>query len=125
MIAGKKLDHIGLASNHPEEDAKFYEEVMGFHLKGKFPNGDGTVYFMENDHGTIYEIYKDTNATGKIDHIAYESTDIEADFKEVLEKGYIICTNGVEHIDTFWANGIRYFKIKSPGGEEVEFCQIL
>lgn len=125
MIAGKELDHIGLASTHPEEDAKFYQEVLGFHLKGKFPNGPETVYFLENDFGTVYEIYKDESATGKIDHIAFRSTNIDEDFQEAKEKGYEICTNGIEEISTFWNNGIRYFKIKSPAREEIEFCQIL
>lgn len=125
MLNNKKLDHIGLATNNQEEDVNFYLNVMGFHIKGKFQNGDDIVYFLENDFGTIYEIYPDENANGKIDHIAFSSNDIEKDYICAKENGYNICTNGIEKIDTFWNNGIKYFKIKTPGGEEVEFCQKL
>ena len=32
---------------------------------------------------------------------------------------------GIQSIPTFWEKGIKYFKIMSPTGEPVEFCQIL
>ena len=36
-----------------------------------------------------------------------------------------ITTNGIEGIPEFWEKGCRYFKIASPTGEQVEFCQVL
>lgn len=42
-----------------------------------------------------------------------------------VKQGYEITTKGIESIDRFWANGIRYFKIRTPGGEQIEFNQIL
>ena len=41
------------------------------------------------------------------------------------KNGYEICTDGIQSIPSFWENGIKYFKIKSPTGEEIEFCHIL
>ena len=41
------------------------------------------------------------------------------------EQGYTICTDGIEGIPTFWEKGCRYFKLLTPTGEQVEFCQIL
>lgn len=42
-----------------------------------------------------------------------------------VKNGYKIVTDGIEGIAGFWDNGIRYFKIASPTGEQFEFCQIL
>ncbi len=38
---------------------------------------------------------------------------------------WVIFSDGIEGIAGFWDNGIRYFKIASPTGEQFEFCQIL
>ena len=65
------------------------------------------------------------DAAKKIDHVAYDSTDIETDYKKAVDEGYKITTNGIEGIPTVFDNGVRYFKIQGPSGEEVEFCQIL
>ena len=131
MIKNRKMDHIGLAVKDAKVTADWYQEVMGFYLKGQFPDNDGkTVYFVANsDDSTIYEIYSDANlsdgAVGKIDHIAFPSDDIERDYQFCVEKGYTICTDGIEAIPSFWENGVRYFKILSPSHEEVEFIQQL
>ena len=39
--------------------------------------------------------------------------------------GYRFEEEGIQEIPTFWERGVRYFKILSPSGEAVEFCQIL
>ena len=120
-----------MAVTDPKADAEWYQEVLGFHLKGKFPDNDGkTVYFVANkDDSVVYEIYEGCDlpegAIGKIDHISYPSDDIEKDYQFCVEKGYTICTDGIEALPSFWENGIRYFKILSPTKEEVEFCQRL
>ena len=123
MIKNRELDHIGLASVDVEADAKWYQDVLGFEVIGHF----GPCYFIQNGT-TVYEMYPgklDPAVVGKIDHIAYKSTDIDADYNYCVEQGYEICTKGIEEISRFWENGIRYFKIKSPGGEQIEFVQKL
>lgn len=124
MLKGRSLDHIGIASVDVEADVQYYIDVLGFRVIGHF----GTCYFIQNG-GTIYEIFSRKEqpeaAIGKIDHIAYTSRDIEADYAYVVKQGYEITTNGIEAIDRFWENGIRYFKIRTPGGEQIEFNQIL
>lgn len=129
MIKGKKLDHIGLAVNDVEKNAQWYQDILGFSVKGKFiDDNEKHVYFLESN-GTTYEMYQDdslpADAIGKIDHISYTSNDIETDYKFCVGKGYKICTEGIEEISQFWDNGCRYFKILSPAGEQVEFCQII
>jgi len=130
MIKNRAVDHIGIAVEDVEKDAKWYQDTLGFTVKGKF-FGEGAshpTYFLQNG-ATVYELYQDDTlapaAKGKIDHISYQSTDIEADYKYCVDQGYQICTKGVEGCPTFWAHGCKYFKILSPAGEQVEFCQVL
>lgn len=124
MLKNRKLDHIGIASVDPENDVKFYCDVLGFEVIGNF----GRCWFIKSGD-VVYEIYESLDlpkdAIGKVDHVSYVSTDIEADYAYAVEKGYTIATNGIEALPQFWANGCRYFKIKTPGGEQVEFNQIL
>ena len=54
-----------------------------------------------------------------------ESKDIAADYAYCVEQGYSFEEEGIQTIHTFWENGVSYFKIMSPTGEPVEFCQIL
>ena len=130
MIKNRKHGHIGLATNDVEKDAKWYTDVLGFEVIGKFKGDDGTnVYFLKNCD-VVYEMYQANPAlppevAGKIDHYSFDSTDIEADYKYCVEQGYTITTNGIEEIPQFWANGVRYFKIASPTREQMEFCQVL
>ncbi len=130
MIKNRKLGHIGLATNDVETDAKWYIDVLGFEVAGKFKGNDGTnVYFLKNCDVT-YEMYQadpllPEGVAGKIDHYSFESSDIEADYEYCVAQGYEITTNGIEGISQFWDNGVRYFKIASPTGEQFEFCQVL
>lgn len=130
MIKNRKHGHIGLATNDVEKDAKWYIDVLGFEVIGKFPNGAGNnVYFLKN-RDVVYEMYQADpplapEVSGKIDHYSFDSDDIEADYKYCVEQGYTITTNGIEGLSSFWENGVRYFKIASPTGEQFEFCQIL
>ena len=40
-------------------------------------------------------------------------------------QGYIFEEEGIQELPTVWEKSVRYFKIMSPSGEPVEFCQIL
>ncbi len=123
------MGHIGLATNDIEADAKWYIEVLGFEVAGKFGEGKDTVYFLKNDD-VVYEMYQadpllPPELSGKIDHYSFASDDIEADYRFCVEQGYTITTDGIEEIERFWEKGVRYFKIASPTGEQLEFCQVL
>jgi catechol 2,3-dioxygenase-like lactoylglutathione lyase family enzyme len=129
MITNRKLDHIGMAVDNVEAAKDFYVSVLGGTVVGTFfCDGDpNPVYFVKVGE-IVYEMYQEPvapDARGKIDHIAYVSTDIEADYKFCVDKGYTITTDGIEALPTFWNQGCRYFKILSPTGEQVEFSQTL
>ena len=127
MIKGRKLDHIGLAVTDLEASKNWYCDVLGFEVIGHFYAGDTPAYFIKNGD-TVYEMYEeaiDEAVQGKIDHISFASNDIEADYAYCQKQGYTICTDGIEGIPTFWEKGCRYFKLLTPTGEQVEFCQVL
>ena len=62
---------------------------------------------------------------GAINHFALDSTDIEASFAEAQKLGLNFVEGSIQHIDTFWSNGIRYFNVLGPNHEVIEFCQIM
>ena len=130
MFEGRKLDHIGLQSVNSEKDATWYMEKLGFTLKGKFKSSRGEFYtwFVTNGEVT-YEISQnadlDPMLQGKVDHIALNSTDIEADYKACVDAGLTVITKGIESIPSRWENGCRYFKVRSEGGEAIEINQDL
>ncbi|MBQ0146197.1 MAG: VOC family protein [Lachnospiraceae bacterium] len=130
MFEGRKLDHIGLQAVNSEEDAKWYMEKLGFTLKGKFKSSRGEFYTWFVTNGPVtYEISQNENldptVKGKVDHIAINSTDIEADYKLCVDAGLEVITKGIEAIPSRWERGCRYFKVKSPNGEAVEINQDL
>lgn len=130
MIKNRKHDHIGLATNNIEATVNWYMDVLGFELIGDFvaPNGTPCKFIKNTD--ITYEIFQPVEGVkaelqGKIDHFSFQSENIEEDFAFCQEQGYKITTKGIEGISTFWDNGCRYFKIASPSGEEIEFCEVL
>lgn len=128
MIKNRKMDHIGLGVNDLESAVKWYMDVLGFELIGSFVTPDGIPAKFLKSGDLVYEIFQPiggVDAPGKIDHFSFLSTDIEADYAYCAEQGYSFEAEGIQSIPTFWEKGIKYFKIMSPTGEPVEFCQIL
>ena len=130
MFEGRKLDHIGLQCRDSEKNAKWYMDNLGFTLKGKFKSSRGEFYTWFVTNGPVtYEISQnadlDPMLEGKVNHIALNSTDIEADYKAAVDAGLTICTKGIEDIPSRWERGCRYFKVVSAAGEQIEFNQDL
>lgn len=127
MIKGRKLAHIGLGVTDLEASKNWYCDVLGFEVIGSFYDGDVPVCFIKNGD-TVYEMFEiemPKEVQGKINHICFASEDIEADYAYCVKQGYTICTDGIQGIPSFWEKGCRFFKLLSPTGEQVEFCQIL
>ncbi len=123
-VRGRALDHIGLISSDVERDVKFYCEELGFRVTGAF----GPIRFIQNG-STAYEILPGRNlpegTPSMLDHVSYVSGDIEADYEYVKSLGLEILGNGIMDIPFFWEKGCRCFKFRAPGGEVLEFDQIL
>ncbi len=118
------LQHIGIPCKNLDEAVAFYE-MLGFSKIYGTVNGNGNVAFMELG-GLVIELYDDAEPAGKsgaIDHIALNSTDIEASYAACKEAG----CNFKEPITflPFWSNGIKYFSMVGPNQEVIEVCQKL
>ena len=61
---------------------------------------------------------------GRIDHSAFDVDDIDATFLQLKKEGFAIFEEEPVFIN-FCNKGCRYFNIANPGGERLEFCQIL
>ena len=119
------LQHVGLPTLDMDATVKFYG-LLGFHIAHTKMNKGNKVNFLRKGNFTI-ESYEDKGAIkhdGAIQHIALDCENIEKAWEYVK-------TLGVKFIDKeimelpFWEKGIRYFNIKGPNEEVVEFCQIV
>lgn len=61
---------------------------------------------------------------GSLDHMALSVVDIEKAWEAVFKKKLEIVSESIGFAP-FWENGLKYFKIKGPNGEIIEFIQIL
>jgi catechol 2,3-dioxygenase-like lactoylglutathione lyase family enzyme len=130
MIKNRQSDHVGIAVNNLNETVSWYVEVLGFEVIGDFAAPDGTPCKFLKNADIVFEIFQPINkikpkVAGKIDHYAFRSENIEKDYEYCKAQGYHFTTDGIQQIPTFWEHGIRYFKIASPTGEEMEFCEVL
>lgn len=127
--------HLGIPVTNLGKSKKFYED-LGFAqvMNAEIRKEEGTieVAFMEFQ-GFQIELYKlfgdDLEAMslrkdGRIDHIALDVVDIEKAFEELKKANFDIIDAELNYL-SFWDNGVRYFTIKGPDGEKIEFNQIL
>ncbi len=121
-----KLDHIAMLVPNVEETIQFYKEVLGYQIIGEFTRKNGvTFYYLENN-GIVYEFFErscEPILLGKIDHVAYASSDIHADYEYYKQQGCLVDDSGVKYVDSLWGEGVDYFFIQSPSNELIEFCQ--
>lgn len=120
------LQHIGLPVKDYESSRQFYETLGFKNIYETFqPNGGKVGFFrLGNLEMEIYEADSIADKDGSIDHIALDCLDIDKAFSEAQAKGLPIVSNGIEDLP-YWKNGIRFFHVKGPSGEKVEFCQKL
>ncbi len=121
------VQHVGIPTDNLDKSIKFYETI-GFEVIYQTVNeaADEKVAFMQlgNLVMEIYENHRTTMKTGSIDHVALDVNDIEKVFEYIR-------TTSIEMIDDkvmslpFWENGVKFFTVKGPNNEKIEFCQKL
>lgn len=117
--------HIGIPTNDIKASVDFYK-LLGFTVNMETVMPDGTPFvFLQLGNITV-ETYQNNAAAGRdgaVDHIALETTDIDAAFAEAKAAGFKMLNDEVGTAP-LW-NGMRYFFIEGPNKERVEFCQQL
>ena len=62
---------------------------------------------------------------GNVDHVALNVKDIDKAYVELSEAGFQALEEDAPVFLPLWENGTKYFTIRGPDGEKVEFSQIL
>ena len=130
MLTG--VQHIGVPTNDLEKTVAFYETI-GFQpvleTVNEAANERVTFLQLKNDVHQFRTAQPSENhaAVGKpgaIDHIALDTTDVEAAFAAAKEAGLTMLDDEIHGLP-FWTNGVKFFTVEGPNGEKVEFCQKL
>ena len=130
------LQHIGLPVTNLERSKAFYTE-LGFAemMRTELPRASESVQVaMMHHEGLIIELYQleqeerqeiAKRKDGHIDHLALDVMDIEQAYKEISAAGLEILEDNPPVFLPFWEHGVRFFTIRGPDGEKIEFNQIL
>ncbi len=129
------LQHIGIPVSNIRKSEAFYkrldfENVM--ETTFLYKDGSCTVIMMQlND--IIIELYQlpepevsaiRNRSDGHVDHIAFDVNNIEAVFAEMKSASFDVIEDEPAYL-AFWKKGCRFFNIKGPDGERLEFNEIL
>jgi len=130
-----KVQHIGIPTHDLEISIPFYER-LGFEnvmeSPFEFDGGYGTCVMMKN-HEVIVELYQmpekklaeiKQRKNGHVDHFAIDVSDVDVAFDTLKKAGFEILEATPTFLP-FWKNGTRFFNVKGPSGETIEFNQIL
>ncbi len=118
-----KIDHINMRVPNMEEAIEWYTKYLGFVLKGRFKR-DENYEIVYLDNGTVvYELIENREITNSVvDHIAYISDDITADYDYYVALG--LNPTPITYVDFLWDNGADYFFIDGPANEKIELIHI-
>lgn len=130
------LQHLGIPVTNLERSKDFYAQ-LGFIEAMRTDIQPQTevirVAMMQHENFTIelyqlgqedlQEIAKRTD--GHIDHVALNVLDIEQAYLEIKAAGLEILEDNAPVFLPFWEFGVKYFTVRGPDGEKIEFNQIL
>ncbi len=134
-LAINKIQHVGIPVTDLQRSENFYKS-LGFEnvMSAAFQHngGSGRVAMMQQGD-VIVEIYQmpepelagiRQRRDGHVDHIAFDTEDIDHAFQTLKNAGFEVLEEAPVFLP-FWKNGCKYFNIKGPDGERLEFNQIL
>lgn len=128
--------HLGIFVTNLERSRKFYEQ-FGFEqiLKYEGPMEPEPVKlcFLRFNHLTLElvelpgDLKKEVAARsdGHIDHIALNVRDVDKAYKELTAAGFKALEENAPVFMPLWEKGTKFFTVRGPDGEKVEFSQIL
>jgi lactoylglutathione lyase len=118
-----RLQHVGIPTNDIQKTIDFYRS-LGFKiiLETIIEATNEKVVFLELKSLVIeaYETGTACNDIGSIDHIAIDVTDIEKVFDIIKVGGYEMLHDQIQYLP-FWSSGVKFFTIKGPNAEKIEF----
>jgi catechol 2,3-dioxygenase-like lactoylglutathione lyase family enzyme len=130
------IQHLAMFVTDIKRSQEFYGQ-FGFKLKlaAEIPNDPEPVKlaFIELNGLTLElvelggEMRKQvaSREDGRIDHVALNVKDINKAYAELTSKGFKALEENAPVFLNIWSKGTKYFTIRGPEGEKVEFSQIL
>ncbi|MEW6579938.1 MAG: VOC family protein [Chloroflexota bacterium] len=137
MFAGnvQGFQHLGLPVTDIARSRAFYER-LGFRtvFETALPAEGGAIQVAMLDlNGFVLELYQlvgadlaeiATRRDGHVDHLALDVADIEQAWQAARAAGLTPQEDAPVFLP-FWDKGCKYFNVRGPDGEKVEFNQIL
>ena len=121
------IAHVGLPTNDLQKTVEFYKS-LGFEVIMQSYNektGEKVAFLqIKNYCIETFENGKAEMSDGAYQHVALDVEDIESMYQKICNEKYTIITDGIEELP-FWENGVKFFMIKGPNEERIEFCQKL
>ena len=131
------LQHIGLPVTNLQVSVDYYSRlgfsrILDSRVHVPEENDNIFVAMMERS-GVVIELYQVTmmqreeligRNDGHLDHIAFDVIDIDKAYSELKNSGFTMVEKEPVFLN-FWKNGCRYFAVRGPDGEKLEFNQIL
>lgn len=123
----KGIQHIGIPTNSMDKTIAFYQAI-GFTVAYETVNeaANEKVAFLKQGNLVIeaYENKQAAMASGAINHIALDVTDVAQVYQIIQKEGFPIVSDGIQFLP-FWENGVKFFIITGPNEERIEFSQYL
>ena len=131
----QRIQHIGIPVTDLSRSEAFYASLGFKNVMAstfQFNGAEGKVAMMQSGE-IIIEIYQMPESElaeirqrrdGHVDHIAFDVADIDLTFDTLKKTNFTILEEAPVFLP-FWKNGCKYFNIKGPDGERLEFNQIL
>lgn len=131
----QRIQHIGIPVTDLSRSEAFYASLGFKNVMAstfQFNGAEGKVAMMQSGE-IIIEIYQMPESElaeirqrrdGQVDHIAFDVADIDLTFDTLKKANFTILEEAPVFLP-FWKNGCKYFNIKGPDGERLEFNQIL
>lgn len=121
-----KLEHIGVMVNDMDVSVRFYTEVIGLRLVNRAKLADGVelgfLSFPGSDNIELELIGRGSDGlsdSGKVHHIAFTVSDIEAEVERLKGLGVRM----MDETPRVILNGVKIAFFYGPDGERLEFFQ--
>jgi catechol 2,3-dioxygenase-like lactoylglutathione lyase family enzyme len=133
----KGIQHLGIPVTNLETSVSFYtrlgfKRILASTVEVPEENDRIMVAFMEQKD-IVIELYQVTlqarkelitRKDGHVDHIAFDVEDVDKAFTELKEANFEMVEDKPVFLN-FWERGCKYFAVRGPDGEKLEFNQIL